>query len=53
MINSNKAIQENEKLTLFKWNLLKEKKNREQTNTNYVIDKKEMKLKRRTFRRER
>lgn len=47
MIKSNKPIQSSDYITLTKWNPLKAKKGKEETNTDYRLNEEMMKLERR------
>jgi hypothetical protein len=51
MIKSNKPIQTEEYITLTKWDPLKSKKGKEETNTNYRVNKESKKLERRPMRK--
>jgi len=51
MLNSNKPIPTDDYVVLTKWDPLKAKKSKEETNTDYQINKEKMKLERRPLRR--
>lgn len=51
MIKSNRPVHTEGYVALTKWDPLKANKGKEETNTQYQVDKKEMKLKRRPLRR--
>lgn len=51
MLDSNKPVNTDDYVVLTKWDPLKAKKGKEETNTNYRINKEKMKLERRPLRR--